>query len=117
MMTVDARGVGFAELNERIRESKEENVNIVGCLGQRFIACGMSDKHVTIDGVPGNAMGAYLNGAEIFVNGQCTGRSRRHDEQRHDSGGRQHRRRRRLRNARRRDLRKKKRRLPCPAYI
>lgn len=30
-MTVDARGVGFAELNERIRESKEENVNIVGC--------------------------------------------------------------------------------------
>lgn len=51
-MTVDARGVGFAELNERIRESKEENVNIVGCLGQRFIACGMSDKHVTIDGVP-----------------------------------------------------------------
>lgn len=70
-MTVDARGVGFAELNERIRESKEENVNIVGCLGQRFIACGMSDKHVTIDGVPGNAMGAYLNGAEIFVNGNA----------------------------------------------
>ena len=31
----------------------------------------MSEKKIVIDGVPGNALGAYLNGAEITVNGNA----------------------------------------------
>lgn len=41
-------------------------------LGERFIACGLKEGVVTINGTPGNALGAYLDGAEIcvFGNGQ-----------------------------------------------
>ena len=44
---------------------------IVNCLGQRFIAAGLKDKTIEIDGIPGNALGAYLNGASIIVNGNA----------------------------------------------
>lgn len=63
---LDVTNLGYKELNEALRES-EQKVEITGCCGQRFIAAGMSDKDLTIHGVPGNALGAYLNGAEITV--------------------------------------------------
>ena len=63
-MVIDASGLGYAELNEKIRASVG-TVKITGCLGQRFIGAGMSDKSIEIEGIPGNAMGAYLNGANI----------------------------------------------------
>lgn len=69
-MLIDATGVQFKELNERIRES-ETDVEIKGCMGQRFIAAGLGDKKIRISGVPGNALGAYLNGAEITVLGNA----------------------------------------------
>lgn len=47
------------------------SARITGCLGQRFIAAGMSDKTIEIYGIPGNALGAYLTGAEITVNGNA----------------------------------------------
>ena len=65
-MTINASGLEFKELNERIRNT-EEDVEIKECMGQRFIASGLSGKHIKISGVPGNALGAYLNGAEISV--------------------------------------------------
>lgn len=68
MMTpINAKGLGFKEINELIRKSGK-NCVIDDCCGERFIAAGMSDKQITINGVPGNALGAYLNGAEITVN-------------------------------------------------
>ncbi len=63
-MVIDASGLGYAELNEKIRASVS-TVKITGCLGQRFIGAGMLDKSIEIEGIPGNAMGAYLNGANI----------------------------------------------------
>ena len=69
-MLIDATGVQFKELNERIRESASD-VEIKGCMGQRFIATGLGDKKIRISGVPGNALGAYLNGAEITVSGNA----------------------------------------------
>lgn len=69
-MIIDAKQLGFAELNEKIREA-DGDCRIVGCLGQRFIAAGMGGKSIDIDGVPGNALGAYLGGAEITVNGNA----------------------------------------------
>ena len=55
------------EINDLLRHTKSD-CTLYGCLGQRFIAAGMSDKRITIEGIPGNALGAYLNGACITVN-------------------------------------------------
>jgi len=70
-MMIDAKELGYKEINEKLRESGNE-CEINDCLGQRFIAAGMSDKNIKINGVPGNALGAYLNGAtiEVFANAQ-----------------------------------------------
>lgn len=70
MKCIDAKGMGYAELNQAIRQSTQE-VEISNCLGQRFIGAGMSDKKITILGTPGNALGAYLNGADILVKGNA----------------------------------------------
>ena len=69
-MIVNATGLGFRAINEAIRAS-DKSVRLTGCAGQRFICAGMSGKTVTIDGVPGNALGAYLNGASITVRGNA----------------------------------------------
>lgn len=65
-MIIDAKKLGFAELNEKIR-STDEDCTITDCCGQRFIAAGMSDKKISVSGIPGNALGAYLNGAIIEI--------------------------------------------------
>ncbi len=69
-MEIKASDLEFKELNERIRNT-DEDVEIKNCMGQRFIAAGLSGKHIKIFGVPGNALGAYLNGAEITVEGNA----------------------------------------------
>lgn len=69
-MLINAKDLDYKTLNDKLRKA-DENVNITECLGQRFIAAGMSKKQIEIDGVPGNAMGAYLNGALITVNGNA----------------------------------------------
>ena len=66
-MLLDAKGLDYKAINDNIRKT-QGHCSIVGCCGQRFIAAGMSDKNITINGVPGNALGAYLNGAAITVN-------------------------------------------------
>ena len=65
-MIIDAKGLDYRTLNEKIRESND-SITINGCCGQRFIAAGMSDCIIRVNGIPGNALGAYLNGAEITV--------------------------------------------------
>ena len=67
-MKISAANTDFKRLNEQIKAS-EEDVLISDCYGQRFIGCGFKDKVITIDGTPGNALGAYLDGATIKVNG------------------------------------------------
>ncbi len=66
MKQIDAKDMDFETLNRKLRESGEDCA-VTGCCGQRFIAAGMSKIHITIDGIPGNALGAYLNGASITV--------------------------------------------------
>lgn len=65
-MNIDAKKLGFAELNNEIRDTDEDCL-ISNCCGQRFIAAGMSGKKISVSGIPGNALGAYLNGAVINV--------------------------------------------------
>ncbi len=68
---IEASGLSFSQLNETIRHAGKE-CRICACQGQRFIAAGMSSKRqVEIDGIPGNALGAYLGGGTITVNGNA----------------------------------------------
>ena len=69
-MKVDVTKLEYREVNEKLRESGSE-CTLTGCLGQRFIAAGMADREITIEGTPGNALGAYLNGATINVCGNA----------------------------------------------
>lgn len=66
-MIIDVKELDYKALNEKLRTGTGD-ITLEGCCGQRFIAAGMSDKNITINGVPGNALGAYLNGAAITVN-------------------------------------------------
>lgn len=69
-MQIDASKLRYDELNVKIRETNED-CELVGCMGQRFIAAGLNGKKIDIKGVPGNALGAYLNGAVIDVEGNA----------------------------------------------
>ena len=69
-MKIEAKGLDFTALNEMIKSS-DGDCEIIGCLGQRFIADGLGNGKVVINGIPGNALGAYLNGAEITVRGNA----------------------------------------------
>ena len=67
-MKIYANGMHYAALNAAVRQS-EENIEIFGCVGQRYLGAGLEDKKIVIHGTPGNALGAYLNGAELTVDG------------------------------------------------
>jgi len=69
-MNISARNLDFKELNGRIRAAAED-IRIDDCFGQRFIGSGMRGKNITINGTPGNALGAYLDGGTIEVNGNA----------------------------------------------
>lgn len=69
-MVIDTRDLDYRTINEQIRRA-QESCTLNNCCGQRFIAAGMSEKDITIHGVPGNALGAYLNGAHITVHGNA----------------------------------------------
>lgn len=66
MKVIEAEHLDYRALNRLLRQSEPEYI-INGCCGQRFIGAGMSDKTITIHGIPGNALGAYLNNAYITV--------------------------------------------------
>lgn len=70
MTVINAEEHSFSSLNEAIRGA-DENCVINGCLGHTFIAAGMNNKNITINGIPGNALGAYLGGANITVGGNA----------------------------------------------
>jgi len=69
-MNISAMNLDFKSLNEQIRATAD-SVHIDDCYGQRFIGSGLKEKTITISGTPGNALGAYLDGAVIEVNGNA----------------------------------------------
>ncbi|MDR1805293.1 MAG: glutamate synthase [Clostridium sp.] len=69
--TINAHGVDFQLLNEQIAAQGDKSLILMGVLGQRFLAAGRKQGSLTIHGVPGNALGAYLNGAELTVLGNA----------------------------------------------
>ena len=69
-MRIDTAGMDFRAVNDAVRRAGD-NCELLGCCGQRFIGAGMADKNIVIRGTPGNALGAYLNGAGITVYGNA----------------------------------------------
>ena len=70
MIHIDASQLDHRRLNEQIRHSPG-TLRITGCLGQRFIGAGAERGRLEITGTPGNALGAYLDGACIEVRGNA----------------------------------------------
>ncbi len=68
-MKIDANGMHFSVLDKAVRDARDEKITIDNCVGQRYIASGLSGKKIVVHGTPGNALGAYLNGADIDVYG------------------------------------------------
>ena len=68
-MKIFAGGMHYSALNAAVRASQEKNIEIMNCVGQRYIGAGLSERHIFIHGTPGNALGAYLNGAEVRIDG------------------------------------------------
>lgn len=70
MFHIDASQLDHRRLNEQLRHSSGALL-ITGCLGQRFIGAGAEQGFLEIAGTPGNALGAYLDGACIEVRGNA----------------------------------------------
>lgn len=72
VVTVDAGGVYYRELNERVRELAARGCGRVvldGVNGQRYIGGGMrAELTIVVNGVPGNDLGAFMDGPFIEVN-------------------------------------------------
>lgn len=70
-MKIKAENLDHKAINEKIKECGDR-VEITDCLGQRFIGAGSCEKYISVSGIPGNALGAYLNGTviEVFANAQ-----------------------------------------------
>jgi glutamate synthase domain-containing protein 3 len=71
MKEITAGALHFQALNEEVRNSEDRVITINACLGQRYIASGLSGRKITINGTPGNALGAYMDGSDIIVNGNA----------------------------------------------
>jgi len=61
----------YQELNQKIRDCDETEIVLNNVMGQRYIGCGLEDKHIKIYGTPGNALGAYMNGGSVEVYGNA----------------------------------------------
>ena len=68
-MIIDATNMDYRRLNDEIR--KTDCCRIENCIGQRFIGSGMKNQKIYISGISGNALGAYLTGAEIIAQGNA----------------------------------------------
>lgn len=67
MLNIDCEGKYYQEVCEEIRSSKDDQITLLNCVGQRYIGAGVANKYISIHGVPGNALGAYMDGATITV--------------------------------------------------
>ena len=70
MTLLNTKALNHQSLNEQIKAA-DGDLELENVLGQRFIAAGLSDKTLAVRGTPGNALGAYLNGAVINVYGNA----------------------------------------------
>ena len=72
---IDARGLHYRELNERVRaaiDAGERELVLDNVLGQRYIGTGItSEARIEIHGVAGNDLAAFMSGPTIRVHGNA----------------------------------------------
>lgn len=72
MKYIDANNFHYKELNKLIRYEDDTHITLTNVMGQRFIGCALEKKQIDITGIPGNALGAFLNGgSKITVYNNC----------------------------------------------
>ena len=74
-ITLDAKGIPYRELNRKIRELVQQGVRDIvlrGITGQRYLGTNLQEPvNITIDGIPGNDLGAFMDGPQIVVRGSA----------------------------------------------
>lgn len=70
-MHINAQGLDFETLNRKIKEYAGGEIAVDNLLGQRYIGSGVRNKKLTLSGISGNALGAYLHTCEITVLGNA----------------------------------------------
>lgn len=70
-MKIDAGGVYYKDLNDMIANSDDKEIVLDNVCGQRYIGDGLNGYKITVNGIPGNALAAYMDGSEITVNGNA----------------------------------------------
>ena len=72
---IKAQGLHYRELNSRLRDLVQQGVEKVvlhGVMGQRYLGTNLQKQvRVTINGVPGNDLGAFMDGPFIEVLGSA----------------------------------------------
>lgn len=72
MTEIRAGDMPFQQLNQQIHDCPDTEIILREVMGQRYIASGLSGKRLQIHGIPGNALGAYVDDCrvEVFGNAQ-----------------------------------------------
>lgn len=68
---MQAGGLDYQALNASLRAQCASEIAVHGVMGQRYLGCGMQDKHLKLYGTPGNGLGQYLSGGKIEVFGSA----------------------------------------------
>ncbi|MCX6357227.1 MAG: hypothetical protein NT045_05030 [Candidatus Aureabacteria bacterium] len=72
-MHIDASGLGYRALNEEIHKALSagrRDITLEHVLGQRYICAGIKEAiRMRIEGIPGNDLGAFMDGPRIEVMG------------------------------------------------
>ncbi len=71
-VTIDAKGIYYANLNEQIREyirQGEKEIELINIVGHRYIGGGINakDVRITVKGVAGEDLAAFMEGPTIEV--------------------------------------------------
>src|SRR3990170_4574922 len=71
MLTIDAKGVYYRELNSKVRDAVskgEKELLLKNVNGQYYIGDGLQgDAKITIEGVPGNDLAAFMDGPTLII--------------------------------------------------
>ncbi|MCL5109396.1 MAG: hypothetical protein M1401_11110 [Chloroflexi bacterium] len=73
VLTIDAKGVYYRELNARLRDAVENGVKKVvlnNITGQRYLGTDLpGEVELEVHGTPGNDLGAFMNGPTVTIHG------------------------------------------------
>lgn len=75
VLTIDGKGFSYRELNARLRQAARngtQRIELRNIYGQRYIGTDLDEPvEIEIFGIPGNDLGAFMDGARIIVHGNA----------------------------------------------